>query len=139
MRKHKKEVNKPTTAERWKEKEVIIMFKTRTFAEVEDYAKKVSAFVYKESDLICEKVKSSVYEKAIIYTTVKNAIESILYSICEIDDEGNYTYIDDEDEIEKIIYISADTAESIAKDLLSSDIDTIFSIHYAIEEFFCTE
>lgn len=115
------------------------MFKTRTFAEVEDYAKKVSAFVYKEAGFGCEKVKSNSYEKAIIYTTVKNAIESILYSICEIDDEGNYTYIDDEDEIEKIIYISADTAESIAKDLLSSDIDTIFSIHYAIEEFFCTE
>lgn len=115
------------------------MFKERTFSETEDYAKKVSAFVYKESDFRCEKVKSNAYEKAIIYTTVKNAIESILYSICEIDDEGNYTYIDDEDEIEKIIYISADTAESIAKDLLSSDIDTIFSIHYAIEEFFCAE
>ena len=127
------------TAERQKEKEVIIMFKTRTFSETEDYAKKVSAFVYKESDFKCEKVKSNAYEKAIIYTTVKNAIESILYSICEIDDEGTYTYIDDEDEIEKIIYISADTAESIAKDLLSSDIDTIFSIHYAIEEFFYTE
>ena len=127
------------TAERQKEKEVIIMFKTRTFAEVEDYAKKVSAFVYKEAGFGCEKVKSNAYKKAIIYTTVKNAIESILYSICEIDDEGNYTYIDDEDEIEKIIYISADTAESIAKDLLSSDIDTIFSIHYAIEEFFCAE
>ena len=127
------------TAERQKEKEVIIMFKTRTFAEVEDYAKKVNAFVYKEAGFGCEKVKSNAYEKTIIYTTVKNAIESILYSICEIDDEGNYTYIDDEDEIEKIIYISADTAESIAKDLLSSDIDTIFSVHYAIEEFFCAE
>ena len=115
------------------------MFKTRTFSETENYAKEISTFVYKESDFKCEKVKSNAYEKAIIYTTVKNAIESILYSICEIDDEGNYTYIDDEDEIEKIIYISADTAESIAKDLLSSDIDTIFSIHYAIEEFFCTE
>lgn len=115
------------------------MFKTRTFSETEDYAKKVSAFVYKESDFKCEKVKSNAYEKTIIYTCVKNAIESILYSICEIDDEGNYIYIDDEDEIEKIIYISADTAESIAKDLLSSDIDTIFSIHYPIEEFFYTE
>ena len=115
------------------------MFKTRTFSEVEDYAKKVSSFVYKESGFGCEKVKSNAYEKTIIYTTVKNAIGSILYSICEIDDEGNYTYIDDEDEIEKIIYISADTAESIAKDLLSSDIDTIFSIHYPIEEFFYTE
>ena len=120
------------------------MFKTRTFAETEDYAKKVSAFVYKESGYKkagfgCKKVKSNAFEKTIIYTCVKNAIDSILYSICEIDDEGNYTYIDDEDEIEKIIYISADTAESIAKDLLSSDIDTIFSIHYAIEEFFCAE
>ena len=115
------------------------MFKARTFSETEDYAKKVSAFVYKESGCKLEKVKSNAYEKTIIYTTVKNAIESILYSICEISDEGTYTYIDDEDEIEKIIYISADTAESIAKDLLSSDIDTIFSIHYAIEEFFCTE
>ena len=115
------------------------MFKTRTFSETEDYAKKVSAFVYKEAGCKLEKVKSNAYEKAIIYTTVKNAIESILYSICEISEEGTYTYIDDEDEIEKIIYISADTAESIAKDLLSSDIDTIFSIHYAIEEFFCTE
>ena len=127
------------TAERQKEKEVIIMFKTRTFAEVEDYAKKVSAFVYKEAGFGCEKVKSNVYEKAIIYTTVKNTIESILYSICEIDDEGNCTYIDDEDEIEKIIYISADTAESIAKDLLSSEIYTVFSVHYAIREFFYTE
>ena len=115
------------------------MFKTRTFAEVENYAKEVSAFVYKETDFGCEKVKANAFEKTIIYTTVKNAIDSILYSICEIDDEGNYTYIDDEDEIEKIIYISADTAESIAKDLLSSDIDTIFSVHYAIEEFFCAE
>ena len=48
-------------------------------------------------------------------------------------------YIDDEDEIEKIIYISADTAESIAKDLLSSEIYTVFSVHYAIREFFYTE
>ena len=115
------------------------MFKTRTFAEVEDYAKKVSAFVYKEAGFGCEKVKSNAYEKAIIYTTVKNAIESILYSICKIDDERNCTYIDDEDEMKKCIYISANTAESIAKELLSSDIDTIFSIHYAIEEFFYTE
>ena len=115
------------------------MFKARTFSETEDYAKKVSTFVYKETDFGCEKVKANAFEKTIIYTCVKNAIGSILYSICEIDDEGNYTYIDDEDEIEKIIYISADTAESIAKDLLSSDIDTIFSIHYAIEEFFCAE
>ena len=115
------------------------MFKTRTFSETEDYAKKVSSFVYKESGCKLEKVKSNAYEKAIIYTTVKNAIESILYSICEIDDEGTYTYIDDEDEIEKIIYISADTAESIAKDLLSSEIYTVFSVHYAIREFFYTE
>ena len=115
------------------------MFKTRTFSETEEYAKKVSAFVYKETDFGCEKVKANAFEKTIIYTCIKNAIDSILYSICEIDDEGNYTYIDDEDEIEKIIYISADTAESIAKDLLSSDIDTIFSIHYAIEEFFYAE
>ena len=115
------------------------MFKARTFSETENKTKKVSAFVYNESGCKLEKVKSNAYEKAIIYTTVKNAIESILYSICEIDDEGNYTYIDDEDEIEKIIYISADTAESIAKDLLSSDIDTVFSVHYAIREFFYTE
>lgn len=115
------------------------MFKERTFSETEDYAKKVSAFVYKESDFRCEKVKANAYEKAIIYTTVKNAIESILYSICEISEEGTYTYVGDEYEIEKIIFISADTAESIARDLLSSDIDTIFSIHYAIEEFFCAE
>ena len=115
------------------------MFKTRTFSETEDYAKKVSAFVYKESGCKLEKVKSNAYEKTIIYTCVKNAIDSILYSICEISESGEYTYIDDEDEIEKIIYISADTAESIAKDLLSSDIDTIFSIHYPIEEFFCAE
>ena len=115
------------------------MFKTRTFAEVENYAKEISTFVYKETDFGCEKVKASAFEKTIIYTCVKNAINSILYSICEISESGEYTYIDDEDEIEKIIYISADTAESIAKDLLSSDIDTIFSIHYAIEEFFCTE
>ena len=115
------------------------MFKTRTFAEVENYAKEISTFVYKEAGFGCEKVKANAFEKTIIYTCVKNAIDSILYSICEIDDEGNYTYIDDEDEIEKIIYISADTAESIAKDLLSSDIDTIFSVHYAIEEFFYTE
>lgn len=114
------------------------MFKTRTFAEIENYAKEISTFVYKEAGG-CEKVKANAFEKTIIYTCVKNAIDSILYSICEIDDEGNYTYIDDEDEIEKIIYISADTAESIAKDLLSSDIDTIFSIHYPIEEFFYTE
>lgn len=115
------------------------MFKTRTFAEVEDYTKKVSSFIYKETDFGCEKVKANAFEKTIIYTCVKNAIDSILYSICEISESGEYTYIDDEDEIEKIIYISADTAESIAKDLLSSDIDTIFSIHYAIEEFFCAE
>ena len=115
------------------------MFKARTFSETEDYAKKVSTFVYKETDFGCEKVKANAYEKTIIYTTVKNAIESILYSICEISEEGTYTYIDDEDEIEKIIYISADTAESIAKDLLSSEIYTVFSVHYAIREFFYTE
>ena len=115
------------------------MFKTRTFAEVENYAKEISTFVYKETGCKLEKVKSNAFEKTIIYTCVKNAIDSILYSICEIDDEGNYTYIDDEDEIEKIIYISADTAESIAKDLLSSEIYTVFSVHYAIREFFYTE
>lgn len=115
------------------------MFKARTFAEVEDYAKEVSAVIYKSTNFGYEKVKANAFEKTIIYTCIKNAIDSILYSICEIDDEGNYTYIDDEDEIEKIIYISADTAESIAKNLLSSNIDTIFSIHYPIEEFFYTE
>ena len=115
------------------------MFKTRTFSETEDYAKKVSAFVYKETDFGCEKVKANAFEKTIIYTCVKNAIDSILYSICEISESGEYTYIDDEDEIEKIIYISADTAESIAKELLSSEIYTVFSVHYAIREFFYTE
>ena len=72
-----------------------------------------------------------------IYTNIDFCEKYKEKNSSEIDEWDNMRLV--EDEIEKIIYISADTAESIAKDLLSSNIDTIFSVHYAIEEFFCAE
>ena len=54
MRKHKtrsKQINDSRKAER--KRGYIIMFKTRTFSETENYAKKVSTFVYKETEFGC--------------------------------------------------------------------------------------
>ena len=72
------------------------------------------------------------------YNVTEGAIRQIeIRHKDEIESDGFRLY--KRSEIEKIIYISADTAESIAKDLLASDVNTIFSVHYAIEEFFYTE
>lgn len=101
-----------------------------TKESVSSYAHRISDEIFITTENGFEKRPSTIAEKALVFNVVFATIEAIEYSI----DTDSIS----EDEKEKIITASADTAESIIKRLMPY-VDTIFSVYYPIKEYFESE
>ena len=103
---------------------------TVTKESIESYASRISDSIFITTENGFEKKSATFSEKALIFNVIFATIESVGYSMNEISIS--------EDEKEKIITASADTAESIVKKLMPY-VDTIFSVYYPIKEYFEAE
>ena len=113
---------------------------TITKESIASYASRISDSIFITTENGFEKKSATFTEKTLIFNVVSATIESIEYSIADtVDIYGIEKSISiSEDEKEKIITASADTAESIIKKLMPY-VDTIFSVYYPIKEYFEAE
>ena len=113
---------------------------TVTKESVASYASRISDSIFITTENGFEKKSATFTEKTLILNVVSATIESIEYAIADTADiygiEKSISI--SEDEKEKIITASADTAESIVKKLMPY-VDTIFSVYYPIKEYFEAE
>ena len=110
---------------------------TVTKESIESYASRISDSIFITTENGFEKTSATFTEKALIFNVIFATLESVEYSIADtVDIYGTEKSISiSEDEKEKIITASADTAESIVKKLMPY-VDTIFSVYYPIKQYF---